>query len=94
METLICMLVCVRLCDRVALKKHCNELMMMKFGRLVDLEALQTLSGNRRVEELKQEKCLREAAHAKEIKEWNVRSHVCVCVCTLATVGYLYFCLN
>ncbi len=52
METLICMLVCVHLCDRVALKKHCNELMMMKFGRLVDLEALQTLSGNRRVEEL------------------------------------------
>lgn len=52
---------------------------MMKFGRLVDLEALQMLSGNRRVEELKQEKLLREAAQAKEIAQWDVRWLVCMC---------------
>uniref|UniRef100_A0A3Q3IBL2 Uncharacterized protein n=2 Tax=Monopterus albus TaxID=43700 RepID=A0A3Q3IBL2_MONAL len=47
--------------------------MMMKYGRLVDLEALQTLSGNRTLEELKQEKLLREAAYAKEIKQWDAK---------------------
>ncbi|XP_040013967.1 cilia- and flagella-associated protein 44 [Xiphias gladius] len=56
-----------------ALEKQCNELMMIKYGRLVDLEALQTLSGNRVLEELKQEKFLREAAYAKEIKQWDAK---------------------
>ncbi|XP_071321915.1 cilia- and flagella-associated protein 44 [Trachinotus anak] len=56
-----------------ALEKQCDELMMMKYGRLVDLEALQTLSGNRVLEELKQEKLLREAAYAKEIKQWDTK---------------------
>ncbi|CAJ1071125.1 cilia- and flagella-associated protein 44 [Xyrichtys novacula] len=51
------------------LKEQCNQLMMLKFGRLVDLEALQTLSGNRKLEELRQEKLLKEAAYRKEIKE-------------------------
>ncbi|XP_045922375.1 cilia- and flagella-associated protein 44 isoform X1 [Micropterus dolomieu] len=55
------------------LEKQCNQLMMMKFGRLVDLEALQTLSGNRTLEELKQEKLLREAAYAREIKQWDAK---------------------
>ncbi|KAG7235618.1 hypothetical protein INR49_002428 [Caranx melampygus] len=53
------------------LEKQCNELMMMKYGRLVDLEALQTRTGNRVLEELKQEKLLRETAYAKEIKQWD-----------------------
>ena len=60
-------------CVGAVLEKQCHELMMMKFGREVDLEALQTLSGNRRLEELKQEKLLQEAAYAKEIKQWDVR---------------------
>ncbi|XP_044029955.1 cilia- and flagella-associated protein 44 [Siniperca chuatsi] len=55
------------------LEKQCNQLMMMKYGRLVDLEALQTLSGNRTLEELRQEKLLREAAYAKEIKQWDAK---------------------
>lgn len=49
----------------------------MKFGRPVDLEALQTLSGNRTLEELKQEKLLKEAAYAKEIHHWDVCWPVC-----------------
>ncbi|XP_040915396.1 cilia- and flagella-associated protein 44 [Toxotes jaculatrix] len=55
------------------LEEQCDDLMMMKYGRLVDLEALQTLSGNRVLEELKQEKLLREAAYAKEIKQWDAK---------------------
>ncbi|KAM7369353.1 hypothetical protein PAMP_013627 [Pampus punctatissimus] len=55
------------------LEEKCNQLMMMKFGRLVNLEALQTLSGNRTLEKLKQEKLLQEAAYAKEIKKWDGR---------------------
>ncbi|XP_035523595.1 cilia- and flagella-associated protein 44-like [Morone saxatilis] len=55
------------------LEQQCDQLMMMKYGRLVDLEVLQTLSGNRRLEELKQEKLLREAAYAKEIKQWDAK---------------------
>lgn len=61
-----------------ALDQQCNELMRTKFGRLVDLEALQMLSGNRRLEELKQEKLLKEAAYAKEIRQWDVCLSVCV----------------
>ena len=60
------------LCAVVVLEKQCNELMMRKFGRLVDMEALQTLSGNRALEELRQEKLLKEAKYAKEIKQWDV----------------------
>ncbi|XP_047426661.1 cilia- and flagella-associated protein 44-like [Mugil cephalus] len=56
-----------------ALEKQCNELMMAKFGRLVNLEALQMLSGSRRLEELKQEKLLKEAEYAKEIKQWDAK---------------------
>ncbi|XP_057675267.1 cilia- and flagella-associated protein 44-like isoform X1 [Corythoichthys intestinalis] len=54
-------------------QKNCNQLMMRRFGREVDLEVLQTLSGNRTVEELKQEILLQEAAHAKEIKQWDIK---------------------
>ncbi|CAG00967.1 unnamed protein product [Tetraodon nigroviridis] len=46
---------------------------MTKFGRLVDLEALQTLSGNRKLEELRQRKILKEIDQDKELKEWDAR---------------------
>ncbi|XP_040053049.2 cilia- and flagella-associated protein 44 [Gasterosteus aculeatus] len=55
------------------LEERCNQLMMLKFGRLVDLEALQTLSGNRALEQLKQEKLIREAGYAKEIRQWDMK---------------------
>ncbi|MEQ2248508.1 hypothetical protein ILYODFUR_019794, partial [Ilyodon furcidens] len=55
------------------LELESNELQMKKFGRLVDLEALQMLTGSRRLEELKQEKRLLEAAQAKEIRHWDVK---------------------
>ncbi|XP_041825763.1 cilia- and flagella-associated protein 44 isoform X2 [Melanotaenia boesemani] len=52
---------------------QCDELMMNKFGKLVDLDALQTQSGNRRLEELRMEKLLIEKANAKEIKQWDAK---------------------
>ncbi|KAM6987447.1 cilia- and flagella-associated protein 44-like [Tautogolabrus adspersus] len=55
------------------LEKGCNQIMMKKYGKLVDLDILQTLPGNRILEELKQEKLLKEAAYAKELKEWDVK---------------------
>ncbi|XP_061589187.1 cilia- and flagella-associated protein 44 [Cololabis saira] len=55
------------------LELQCDELMMKKFGRLVDLEALQMIPGSRRLEELKYEKLLKEKAHAKELKQWDVK---------------------
>ncbi|XP_077594091.1 cilia- and flagella-associated protein 44-like, partial [Stigmatopora nigra] len=54
-------------------QKHCNQLMMTRFGREVNMEDLQTLSGNRTVEELKQELLVQEIAHTKEIKYWDVK---------------------
>uniref|UniRef100_A0A3B4ZF86 Cortactin-binding protein-2 N-terminal domain-containing protein n=1 Tax=Stegastes partitus TaxID=144197 RepID=A0A3B4ZF86_9TELE len=62
----------IDLCVAAVLEKQCNELMMAKFGKLVDLEALQMLSGNRRLEELKHEKLLKEAEYAKEVQQWDV----------------------
>ncbi|KAK9532789.1 hypothetical protein VZT92_010157 [Zoarces viviparus] len=53
------------------LEKRCNEQMIAKFGRIVDLDALMTTPGNWKLEELKQKKVLREAAHAKEIQQWD-----------------------
>uniref|UniRef100_A0A8D2LTQ5 Cilia- and flagella-associated protein 44 n=1 Tax=Varanus komodoensis TaxID=61221 RepID=A0A8D2LTQ5_VARKO len=53
------------------LEEKCNELMMMKFGRIVDLEALQTLSVNTNLEELKMKMMEKEQAHAMEIKAWE-----------------------
>lgn len=52
---------------------------MTKFGKLVDLEALQTLSGNRKLEELRQRKVLKEMDHDKEIREWDVRAPLLMC---------------
>lgn len=54
------------------LQEKCYEDMMQKFGKQVDLETLQTLSGNRKLEELRQLKALKEAEHDKEVAEWDV----------------------
>ncbi|XP_072513801.1 cilia- and flagella-associated protein 44 [Salminus brasiliensis] len=53
------------------LEARCEKLMMMKFGKLVDLEALQTLSGNRTLEEMRQERRVREADYIQELKLWQ-----------------------
>lgn len=45
---------------------------MLKFGRLVDLEKLETVSVNRVAEELKEKLREQEANNLKEIREWDV----------------------
>ena len=46
--------------------------MISKFGRVIDLEALQTLSVNTTLEELKIKKLRKEIMNAKEMKIWEV----------------------
>ncbi|XP_064878214.1 cilia- and flagella-associated protein 44 [Oncorhynchus nerka] len=56
-----------------SLEARCEQLMLMKFGKLVDLEALQTLSGNRNLEEMRQDSRVREAAYTQEVRQWEVK---------------------
>ncbi|KTG29183.1 hypothetical protein cypCar_00002686 [Cyprinus carpio] len=51
---------------------RCEQLMLKKFGQLVDLEVLQTLSGNRRVEEMRHEIRAQDTKYTKELKHWEV----------------------
>lgn len=45
---------------------------MLKFGRLVDLEKLETISVNRVAEELKVKLKDENTKNSKEIREWDV----------------------
>ena len=47
-------------------------MLMLKFGRLVDLEKLETVTVNRTVEELKEKLRQQESKSAAEIGKWNV----------------------
>lgn len=49
-------------------------MLMLKFGRLVDLEKLETVTVNRTVEELKEKLRQQESKSASEIAKWNVSS--------------------
>ena len=80
----VCACVRVFVCVCVELESRCEHLMLIKFGKLVDLEALQTLSGNRSLEEMRQESRIREVDYIQELKAWEV-SHSCpVSVCAQA----------
>ncbi|KAM9089295.1 cilia- and flagella-associated protein 44 isoform 3-T6 [Megaptera novaeangliae] len=48
-----------------------SQLMVSKFGRVINLEALQTLSVNTTLEELKIKKLRKELSNAKEMKMWE-----------------------
>ncbi len=51
---------------------------MLKFGRLVDLEKLETVSVNKLAEEIKEQLRTQEFASAKEIASWEVRYIYCL----------------
>ncbi|XP_061222638.1 cilia- and flagella-associated protein 44 isoform X1 [Neopsephotus bourkii] len=55
------------------LEEKCNYLMMKKFGRLVDFEAVQSYSDNTRVEELEVQIMEKEYEHSQELKKWEKR---------------------
>lgn len=50
-------------------------MLMLKFGRLVDLEKLETVTVNRTLEELKEKLRQQESKSAAEIAKWNVSFH-------------------
>ncbi|KFP07670.1 hypothetical protein N300_12282, partial [Calypte anna] len=55
------------------LEEKCSDLMMKKFGRLVDFEAVQARSANIRVAELEVQMMEKEYVHSQELKEWKGR---------------------
>ncbi|XP_066455410.1 cilia- and flagella-associated protein 44 isoform X2 [Eleutherodactylus coqui] len=56
-----------------SLEEICRQQMMMKFGRLVDLETLQTLSVNTSLEELKMKSAQRQDEMDREITQWELK---------------------
>ncbi|XP_078512752.1 cilia- and flagella-associated protein 44 isoform X2 [Lissotriton helveticus] len=55
------------------LEDKCRHEMIMKFGRIVNLESLQTLSVNINLEELKISSLEKDVAMDRELKEWQVK---------------------
>uniref|UniRef100_A0A8C9N4B7 DUF4201 domain-containing protein n=1 Tax=Serinus canaria TaxID=9135 RepID=A0A8C9N4B7_SERCA len=55
------------------LEERCNNLMMEKFGRLVDFEAVQVHSVNIPMEQMKVRIMEKEYEHFMELKEWEER---------------------
>ncbi|XP_074070622.1 cilia- and flagella-associated protein 44 [Macrotis lagotis] len=53
------------------MKEMVTKLMIDKFGKVIDLEALQTLSINKKLEELRIKKMKKEMSNAKEIRVWE-----------------------
>lgn len=60
-------------CPLSGMEETVRDLMISKFGRVIDLAALQTLSVNVTLEELKIKKLRKELLNAREIKKWEVR---------------------
>jgi len=57
------------------LEDKVEQIQMLKFGRLVDLEKLETVSVNRVAEELKEKLREQEAKNVKEILSWDKNIH-------------------
>jgi len=55
------------------LKDECEKMMMSKFGCIVDLEELETITINEQLEETKDRLSTAEAERAAELRVWNVR---------------------
>ncbi|XP_022324096.2 cilia- and flagella-associated protein 44-like isoform X1 [Crassostrea virginica] len=53
------------------MEERTNEMMIAKFGRIVDLEKLETITVNRQIEELKEKLRLTEIQCAEELEEWD-----------------------
>ncbi|KAL4229263.1 hypothetical protein ACF0H5_012303 [Mactra antiquata] len=51
--------------------KECEEMMVSKFGCVIDIEKLETVTVNRNIEELKEKLRMTEIQCAEEVVEWN-----------------------
>ncbi len=54
------------------MQDQCDKMMMQKFGRIVDLEKLETVTVNRNVEELKEKLRLNEIVCSQDLRKWDV----------------------
>lgn len=61
------------------METECEEMMVSKFGCVVDIEKLETVTVNRNIEELKEKLRMTEIQCAEEVEEWNV-CHVIIYV--------------
>lgn len=52
----------------------CEEEMILKFGRIVDLEQLEQVTVNRQVEELKEKLRITEIECSDDLKRWEVNN--------------------
>jgi len=62
------------------LKDDCEKMMMAKFGRIVDLEELETITVNQQLEEVKDRLTITETGRSADVRLWNVRIYIIVCV--------------
>ena len=54
------------------METECEEMMISKFGCVVDIEKLETVTVNRNIEELKEKLRMTEIQCSEEVQEWNV----------------------
>lgn len=54
------------------MEERINEMMIVKFGRIVDLEKLEIIIVNRQIEELKEKLRFIEIQCVEELVEWDV----------------------
>ena len=55
------------------LEQKCKDMMMMKFGRMIDLEKLEGVTVNRNLEELKEKMRINDVKHARRMQVRLVR---------------------
>lgn len=58
------------------MEEQCNKMMVQKFGRVVDLEKLETVTVNRQIEELKEKLRLSEIQCSNELQLWDVSHYL------------------
>jgi len=58
------------------LKDECEKMMMSKFGCIVDLEELETITINEQLEETKDRLSTAETERTAELRLWNVRKSI------------------
>ena len=54
------------------LEQKCKDMMMMKFGRMIDLEKLEGVTVNRNLEELKEKMRMNDVKHARRMQVYEL----------------------
>ena len=72
---IILLIVSLLLFKVATLEEKCREMMMLKFGRVVNLEQLENVTVNKLAEELQRKIKEQEKSAAKELKDLKVLSY-------------------